>query len=190
MFTDDAAATIANLVEQESLGRLVIALELGIVVTQALVAVWFYRLFRSVDSVTAGALTAFGLVNATVILVSAAVLRNGARAGAGSTGDALARSTSSSASARTCGASAACYSGSGWCRWVCWCSAVPASPVLWGGLLLGGGVGYVLSAFVAYLAPGAQLVADVLTFPATMGEVWMIGYLLHGDVFRGPPAEA
>ena len=47
-----------------------------------------------------------------------------------------------------------------------------------------------LSAFVASLAPGAQPVADALTFPATIGEVWMIGYLLHGGVFRGPAAEA
>jgi hypothetical protein len=44
----------------------------------------------------------------------------------------------------------------------------------------------VLSAFVASLAPGAPPVADALTFPATIGEVWMIGYLLHGGVFRRP----
>ena len=50
--------------------------------------------------------------------------------------------------------------------------------------------GYVLSAFVASLVPEAQPVADALTFPATIGEVWMVGYLLHGGVFRGPAAEA
>jgi hypothetical protein len=59
-------------------------------------------------------------------------------------------------------------------------------PVLLGRLLVAGGVGYVLSAFVASLAPGAPPVADALTFPATIGEVWMIGYLLHGGVFRRP----
>ena len=74
VFTDDAAATVAELVEHESVARLVVALELGVVVAQALVAVWFYRLFRSVDAVAAGALAAFGLVNATAILVSAASL--------------------------------------------------------------------------------------------------------------------
>ena len=47
VFAGDAAATVAGLVEQESVARLVIALELGVVVAQALVAVWFYRLFRS-----------------------------------------------------------------------------------------------------------------------------------------------
>ena len=74
VFTDEAAATVAKLVEHESVARLVVALELGVVVAQALVAVWFYRLFRSVDAVAAGALAAFGLVNATAILVSAASL--------------------------------------------------------------------------------------------------------------------
>jgi hypothetical protein len=63
-------------------------------------------------------------------------------------------------------------------------------PRLLGWLLVAGGVGYVLGAFVASLAPGAQPVADALTFPATIGEVWMIGYLLHGGVFRGPAAVA
>ena len=43
-------------------------------VTQALAAVWFYRLFRSVDSFAAGCLAAFGLVNAVVILGSAVFL--------------------------------------------------------------------------------------------------------------------
>ena len=63
-------------------------------------------------------------------------------------------------------------------------------PRLLGWLLVAGGVGYVLSAFITALAPGAQLVADALSITATIGEVWSIGYLLHGGVFRGPAAEA
>jgi Domain of unknown function (DUF4386) len=47
-----------------------------------------------------------------------------------------------------------------------------------------GGVGYVLSAFVVYFAPDAGIVADALTFPATVGEFWMIGYLLVRGVNR------
>lgn len=38
--------------------------------------------------------------------------------------------------------------------------------------------GYVLSAFVSYLAPYTGVLAEVLTVPATVGEFWMIGYLL------------
>ena len=43
-------------------------------------------------------------------------------------------------------------------------------------------------AFVTALAPGPDPVADALSFTATIGEVWMIGYLLHGGVFRDPAA--
>ena len=47
----DPAATLANLVDNESLARAGVALELLIVVTQALAAIWFYRLFRTADAV-------------------------------------------------------------------------------------------------------------------------------------------
>src|SRR5690606_21722223 len=72
--THDPSATLARLVEQEWLARLGIALEMGIVITQALTALWFFRLFRSVDDFAAGAITVFGLVNAMAVLVSAALL--------------------------------------------------------------------------------------------------------------------
>ena len=56
------------------MARLGIVLELGIVLTQALAAVWFYRLFRSVDTFAAGLIAVFGMVNAVAILGSAALL--------------------------------------------------------------------------------------------------------------------
>ena len=71
---DHAGATLANLVEHTVMARLGIVLELSIVLTQALAAVWFYRLFRSVDSSAAGLIAAFGVVNAVAILGSAALL--------------------------------------------------------------------------------------------------------------------
>jgi hypothetical protein len=70
----DAAATLANLVEHTSLARVGVALELGIVLTQALTAIWFYRLFRDVAPVAAGSIAAFGLINAVAIMGSAALL--------------------------------------------------------------------------------------------------------------------
>src|SRR5688500_900615 len=68
----DPGATLANLVEHESTARAVIALEMLLVVTQALTGMWFYRLFRTADSFSAIGIAAFGLVNSVVILVSAA----------------------------------------------------------------------------------------------------------------------
>jgi hypothetical protein len=72
-----------------------IAVELGVVITQALVAVWFYRLFAA----------------------------------------------------------------AGW-------------------ILIAGGVGYVLSAFLDYLLADGQALVDALVIPATVGELWMIACLL------------
>ena len=71
---DDPAGTLAAVLDHEALARTGIALELAIVVSQALAALWFYRLFRSVDSFAAGSIAAFGMVNAVAILGSAAVL--------------------------------------------------------------------------------------------------------------------
>ena len=65
---------MANLTQHESLARLGIVMEMGAVFTQALVALWFYRLFNRVNAFAAGSIAAFGLVNAVAILGSAAML--------------------------------------------------------------------------------------------------------------------
>jgi hypothetical protein len=110
----DPGGTLSNLVDHASIARLGIVLELGIVLTQALVAVWFYRLFRSVDTFAAGLVAMFGMVNAVAILGSAAVLAN------------------------------------------------------------------------------ADLVAGLLTVPATIGELWIVGYLILFGVraHAGPDRES
>ncbi len=41
-----------------------------------------------------------------------------------------------------------------------------------------GGAGYVLSTFVSYTFTNAGLVAGLLTVPATIGELWIVGYLI------------
>lgn len=45
-------------------------------------------------------------------------------------------------------------------------------------------MGYLLSAVVGYLAPGLSGLAAALTFPASVGEFWMVGYLLVRGVRR------
>ena len=70
----DPAATLANLTQSEGLARLGIGLEFVIVLAQALAAIWFFKLFRSVSATAAGSLAAFGLINAVAILSSAAFL--------------------------------------------------------------------------------------------------------------------
>ncbi len=178
----DPERTLSNLVQHESLARLGIALELGIVLTQALTAVWFYRLFRSVDAVAAGSLALFGIVNAVAILGSATMLATALEAA----GDpSLAVTGGSAATVQLL------YVVSGH-LWVVagiffglW--LIPMGSLVirsgWlprplGWVLIAGGVAYVLSAIVDSVFSNADLVSQLLTVPATVGELWIMGYLI------------
>ncbi|MFI7603217.1 DUF4386 domain-containing protein [Actinoplanes sp. NPDC049681] len=178
----DAAATLANLIAHESLARAGVALELLVVVTQALAAMWFYRLFRDADRLAASSIAAFGLVNAVVILVSAALLATSVEVAAGpAAGAAPAVQLLYLVSGHLWGVGALFFGL--WLipmgRCVLRCGRMPRAL---GWTLVGGGIGYLISAFVAVLAPEAGPVAEALVVPATVGELWMVGYL----IFRGP----
>jgi Domain of unknown function (DUF4386) len=180
----DPEATLANLIEHERLARLGIALELGIVVTQALTAVWFYRLFRSVDNFAAGALAAFGMVNAVVILVSAAFLATALEVALEPAADAAASTQLMYIVSGNLWGVGALFFGL-WLipmGWLVLRSGWMPRPLGW--VLIAGGVGYFVSAFVDYLAPDVPVVAEALTVPASVGEFWMIGYLLIRGVNR------
>lgn len=178
---DDAQGTLSNLMQHGSLARVGIVLELGIVLTQALTAVWFYRLFRSVDTLAAGALAAFGMLNAVAILGSAALL-------------ATALDVAGDASLAAPGGAAATvqllYVASGhlwgvaglffglWLLpmgWLVVRSRWLPQPLGW--ILIAGGCGYLVSAFVSYAFSNADLVTQLLTVPAIIGEIWIMGYL-------------
>ena len=186
LVADDPGATLARLVEHESLARAGIAVELLVVLTQALTAVWFYRLFRTVDSIAAGSIAAFGMANAIAILGSAALLGTATEVALTPVGDPAVTAQLMYLVSGNLWTVGAIFFGlwlipMGWCvRRSGW------MPPFLGWLLLAGGIGYVLSAFVGYLAPGAGVVADALTVPASVGEFWMIGYLLA----RGIRAQA
>jgi len=185
--TGDSAATLANLVEREMLARLGIALELLVVLTQALAAIWFYKLFRSVSSTAAGSLAAFGLINSTAILSSAAFLVS---ALAIALDPALAPGGDAAASVQLMYELSGAFWGVGALFFGLWlipmgylvlASRWMPRPLGW--ILIAGGVGYILSAFVLYLIPDAPGTAELaLTGLATVGEFWMIGYLLTKGV--------
>ncbi|MGX6607142.1 DUF4386 domain-containing protein [Micromonosporaceae bacterium Da 78-11] len=190
---DDAQATLANLVQHETLARLGVVFELLVVLTQALTATWFHRLFRRADPTAAAGIAAFGLINAGVILGSAALLATASRLAQhpdGATAADVQLLYLVSGNLWTVGGlffglwlipMGRCVHRSGWL------------PPALGWILIGGGVGYVLSTFVAYLVPGATLLADLLTVPASIGEFWMVGYLLIRGLrpaAEGPPRRA
>jgi hypothetical protein len=188
LFADgDPVKTLSNLVERESLARAGLALELGIVLFQALVALWFARLFREVDAFAAGALALLGMVNAIVILASAALLHSALAVALGSTG-----------AAPWMAHFAYVLSGSFWqvgsvffglwlmpMGWLVLKSGLGHRALGW--ILILGGVGYVLSVFVAVLLPKVGDWAGYLAFPATVGEFWIIILLVWRGLRPLPP---
>ena len=186
---DGAARTAANLVAHEGLARLGIAADLVTVLAQAVAAVGFFLVFRRVDSVGAASITAFGLVNSVVVLVatvfSATALQVALRGGPTSASEAL----------MLYDLNAATWNAGGlffglWLIPMGWLTLRSGSmPRVLGWILVVGGVGYVLSTFVSFLAPDASGLAGVLPLPATVGEVWMVGYLLIKGGPDGPRAQ-
>ncbi|MBL7259305.1 DUF4386 domain-containing protein [Paractinoplanes lichenicola] len=178
---DNAAATLANLVADPSLARAGIVFELLTVLTQALAAVWFHRLFRQP---AAFGIAAFGLANAFAILISAALLATALSVAEDPYGDPAALvQTLYLASDHLWGVGAIFFGL--WLIPMGWCVLSSGlMPRALGWLLIAGGAGYVLSAFLRYALPDAALIADLLAYPATIGEFWMIGYLLIVGVRR------
>ena len=187
---DDAAATLTRLVEHERLARVGIAFELGVVITQALAALWFSRLFRSVSPFAAGAIAVFGTVNAVMVLASAAFLATALTIALEPVGDPTALVHVAYVVSDNLWGVAAVFFGL-WLIPMGWCVLRSGwMPRTLGWILVAGGTGYLLSAFVRCLIPDPGIVADLLAVPASIGEFWMIGYLLIRGVSRQAPVGA
>jgi hypothetical protein len=186
-FPDDAVRTAANLVAHEGLARLGIGADLVTVLSQALAAVGFFLVFRRVNSFGAASVTAFGMVNSVVILVatafSATALQVALRGGPTSASDSL-MLYDLNAATWTLGN---LFFGL-WLIPMGWLALRSGSmPRALGWILVAGGFGYVLSTFVTFLAPAASSLAAGLPLVATVGEVWMVGYLLVKGMPERPP---
>jgi Domain of unknown function (DUF4386) len=188
----DAAATTANLVGHEALARVGVAIDLSGVLTQALVALWFFKLFRRVNSFAAGAIAAFGLVNAVMMLVGVVFSATGLDV---ALGDAASPGDRAASAQLLYELSGAAWSVGGlffglWLipmGWLAWRSGY--MPRLLGWVLVVGGFGYILSTYVSHLAPGLAGSSSALTVPASVGEFWMVGYLLWKGVRPGAAAQ-
>ncbi|HEX6147290.1 MAG TPA: DUF4386 domain-containing protein [Acidimicrobiia bacterium] len=191
----DPAATLANLVDRAGLARAGLSLELALVVTQALAAVWFYKLFRSVNGAAAWALAVFGMANAVAIMASAGftatALAVSSDFGLAPGGDAAGTvQLLYQLSSESWGVGSLFFG-----LWLIPMGHIATSsglmPAWLGRILVIGGLGYLLSAFVGYGVANAPTWLVVgLPVPATIGEFWMIGYLLlrgvRGSVPPGP----
>jgi hypothetical protein len=185
----DPIATLTNLVDNEGLARLGLTLELSIVITQALAAVWFFKLFRAINHTAAWAIASFGMANAIAILVSGAAVATALAVavdpGLAPGGDPAATVQLMYQLSASSWAVGALFFG----MWLIPMGHVVATtrlmPVWLGRILIVGGGGYVLSALIGLGVANAQSwLVDGLTYPATIGELWMIGYLLIKGIRR------
>jgi hypothetical protein len=177
--TDDPAKTLSNLTEFETLARLRLVFELLIVASQALAAVWFYKLFKDIRHTAAWALAAWGMMNATAIMISAMAMGGAIEVANGT--QALNEKVFMiqllhQFIKNTWGVGSLFFG-----LWLIPMGYIVVSsqrmPLWLGRVLILGGAGYILSTFISYMGVHGSWVG-MLTVPATIGEFWMIGYLL------------
>ena len=175
----DPQQTLTNLMEHTTLARTRLLMELLIVVSQALTALWFYKLFRNEKGWMALAVGIWGTVNAVIIMVSAVAMGAAldiahATQAVESQGifiDLLTRIITHAW-------------GVGGLFFGLWLIPLGTLIVqsqrmpLWlGRTLILGGIGYLVSTVLTYAGVEGDWVG-LLNLPATVGEFWMIGYLL------------
>ncbi|MBL7857443.1 MAG: DUF4386 domain-containing protein [Cyclobacteriaceae bacterium] len=175
----DPSKTLANLTEHETLARLRLLFEFLIVIFQALAAVWFYKLFKDIQHVAAWSLAAWGMVNAVAIMISAMAMGGAIEVATGTQtlNEKVLLIQMFSLFIRHAWGVGSLFFG----LWLIPMGYVVVSsqrmPVWLGRILLLGGVGYIASAFTNYIGLDDPWVG-FLSMPATVGEFWMIGYLL------------
>ena len=178
--SSDPEQTLTNLTEQESLSRVRLLFELLIVLSQALAAVWFYKLFKSINDALAWAIGIWGSINAVVIMISAIAMAAAIQIADSSVQtfenkivliDLLGQLIKHSWN----------VGGLFFGLWLIPMGHIIVTskrmPLWLGRTLILGGIGYILSTLISYMGFHHSLL-NVLTIPATIGEFWMIGYLL------------
>jgi len=179
----DPAATLANLTAHHDLAVIGLLAEVITVIAQALAALGFYALMRRDHPTAAFGVAAFGLANAIAIMMSAAF---NATALAVVTDPAIAAGGDAAATVGLLYAlSGACWTVGNiffglWLIPMGWFAiSTRRIPRVLGWILIAGGIGYLLGAIVGVVAPElSSTLGNALPLPATVGELWIIGYLL------------
>jgi len=178
--SSDPEQTLTNLIEQESLSRVRLLFELLIVLSQALAAVWFYKLFKSINEAQAWAVGIWGSINAVVIMLSAIAMAAAIQI-AGSSVQTFEDKVLLIDLLGQLIKHAWQVGGLFFGLWLIPMGHIIVTskrmPLWLGRTLILGGIGYILSTLISYMGFHHSLL-NVLTIPATIGEFWMIGYLL------------
>lgn len=175
----DASKTLSNLVEHETLARTRLLFEFLIVISQALAAVWFYKLFKDMRHVAAWTLAAWGMVNAVAIMISAMAMGGAIEVATSTQGEQekLIMIQIFAQFIKNAWGVGSLFFG----LWLIPMGYIVVStkrmPVWLGRVLMLGGAGYLASTFLNYMGVHETWV-ETLVIPASIGEFWMIGYLL------------
>jgi len=171
--------TVAHLQEQEMLARWRLLLEFVIILSQALAAVYFFKLFKDVNHFAAWCLAAWGMMNAAAIMISAMAM-GGAIQVANTelpVNEKLVMVQIFVQVIKNAWGVGSLFFG----LWLMPMGYIVLSsqrmPVWLGRTLIVGGIGYIASTFLNYGGLEYSWI-DLLTIPASIGEFWMIGYLL------------
>lgn len=178
--SDEPDKTLENLIKHESLARVRLLFELAIVISQALAAVWFYKLFRNIDDWGAWTLGILGMMNSAVIMISAISMASAIQV-AGSSVLSFENKIILIDLLEKLSTNAWGVGGLFFGLWLIPMGYIVVNskrmPVWLGRILIIGGFGYLLNTFIKSLGYTDPLV-DILVIPATAGEFWMISYLL------------
>lgn len=177
---DNAAQTLNNLIQKVSVASIRLVMELIIIVSQSLAAFYFYKLFANRDATAALALLIWGTVNAVFISISAISMCVAVD---------LAHNTSLAVQDKlpliqllsNIIGQAWSVGGLFFGLWLLPMGYMvikhKTTPTWLGYTLLLGGMGYLLQTFLK--SAGYQnSYLGLLVMPATIGELWMIVYLL------------
>ncbi len=179
IFDTDPNTTLTNLTDGASLARIRLLTEFLIIISQALTAVWFYRLFKNINDWAAWATGIWGIVNAVAIMISA--ISMGTAISIASSAQMLEDKVVLIDLLSTLMTNAWGVGGLFFGLWLIPMGYIITSskrmPVWLGRILILGGIGYLLSTALNYLDLSGSW-GSYLTIPATIGEFWMIGYLL------------
>ncbi|MDJ0334041.1 DUF4386 domain-containing protein [Salinibacterium sp. G-O1] len=188
---DDPVATLANILERSEVANAAVALELFLVLTQALVALGFFALFHRERPVAAYAVATFGVANSLVLLASSAMLsaatHGASTAALAPAGDAAAGVALLFSIYDSLWAAGPVFFGL-WLLPMGWFMiSTRRMPVSLGWVLIVGGGGFILSALIGAALPALpSIIRDTLLVPATVGELWTIAYLLIWAIRPAP----
>ncbi|GAB5565614.1 MAG: DUF4386 domain-containing protein [Winogradskyella sp.] len=172
--------TLINLVELESKARIRLLLEFAIVISQALTAVWFFKLFKDNYEWEAWTLGIWGMVNALVIMISAISIASAVGI-ANSDISAIEDKVILIEMLQHIISNSWGIGGLFFGLWLLPMGYIVIKskrlPVWLGSILVLGGMGYLISTIIRYAGVDFRF-NKFITLPATFGEFWIIGYLL------------